>query len=280
MTLSELLNFNRNLSASASIACKLNDLIRVSPFLEEIVATVKNDPALTARLLRVCNTVAFQGIGTIGSVEEAVRRLGHDRLLAMVWQLCLGKMMRASLPVYAMKAETFWRHSLVTAIAAEELWTLTTKIKEDQATAFTAGLLHDVGKILVDSVLLAKPSILSDYCQRERLSPRQAEKQLCGYDHAIIGGELLKSWNLPASLIAAVTFHHEPMLDFESELSCLIHLADVCSHNLGESYGGCAAHIPVASEAFYRLNIPPSAVEQAMIKVQIRAGHVEASMAI
>ena len=91
----------------------------------------------------------------------------------MVWQLCLGKTMRASLPVYAMKAETFWRHSLVTAIAAEELWTLTTKIKEDKATAFTAGLLHDVGKILVDSVLLAKPSILSDYCHRERLSPRQ-----------------------------------------------------------------------------------------------------------
>ena len=280
MTLADLLNLDRNLSASASIACKLNNLIRASPFLEEIVATVKHDPALTARLLRVCNTVAFQGLRTISSVEEAVHRLGHDRLLAMVWQLCLGRTMRTTLPVYAMKAETFWRHSLVTAIAAEELLALTTKIKEDKATAFTAGLLHDVGKILVDAALLAKPGILSDYCQRERLSPRQAEKQLCGYDHAVIGGELLKSWNLPASLVAAVTYHHEPVMDFESDLSSLIHLADLCSHSLGESPGGCAAQIPVATEAFNRLGFQLVALDEAMLKIQMRAAHVEASLAV
>ena len=280
MTLTDLISLNRNLSASASIACRLNNLFRESPFSEEIVTAVQHDPGLTARVLRVCNTVAFQGGRNVGSLEDAIRRLGHERLLAIVWQLCLGPAMRASLPVYAMRAETFWRHSLVTAIAAEELWSLTTKIKEDKAIAFTAGLLHDIGKILVDSALLAKPSILSDYCQRERLSPRQAEEQLCGYDHAIIGGELLQSWNLPASLVTAVAFHHEPMTDLESELSCLIHLADVCSHNLGESYGGHAAYIPVNSEAFYRLGLHSSAIEKAMIKVQIRAAHVEAAMAI
>jgi putative nucleotidyltransferase with HDIG domain len=280
MTLTKLVSLNRNLSASASLACKLNNLLRESPFSQEIVAVVQHDPALTARLLRVCNTVAFQGTGNIGSLDEAIRRLGHQRLLAIVWQLCLGPAMRASLPVYNMKAETFWRHSLVTAIAAEELWALTSNLKEDKSTAFTAGLLHDIGKIVVDAALLATPSLLKDYCCRESLSPRQAEKQLCGYDHAVIGGELLKNWNLPATLVGATTFHHDPIVDFESNLSCLIHLADLCSHNLGESPGSYASRIPLVSEAFYRLSIPLSAMEDLTMKVQLRSAHVEAFMAI
>ena len=103
-----------------------------------------------------------------------------------------------------------------------------------------------------------------------KLSLREAEKQFCGYDHAMIGGELLKSWNLPRSVVAAVMFHHEPAIDTESNLSCLIHLADICCHNLGESYGGYAAQIPVDLEAFNRLEIAPIAIEEAMVKVQSR----------
>ena len=230
-TIEELLSKSEALSSAPQIACKINGLLRGPCYLDQLVEVVQYDPNISARILHACAAVSFGERSTVSSLSEAFARLGRAHIGRIVWQVTLSQRMAASLPIYGMDAGELWRHSMTSAIAGEEIWKIS-KLNEDIDCAFTACLLHDIGKILIDVSLYPDATVFREFVENQMLVTHEAENTLLGYDHAQVGGRLLAGWNQTKEMISAVLFHHNPLEAPEKRLPTLIFLADLCAHHL------------------------------------------------
>lgn len=184
-----------------------------------VAALVARDPALAGRVLKLANSAYYGVTRRVGAVQDAVVVLG----MRGVRNLCLlagtYPWLQRGLPAYALAPGTLWTHSLAVGLAAQ---TLATRLRQDSEAAFTAGLLHDLGKVTLSSWLknLDKP-VLSCEAERARI----------GVDHAMVGGAMLRHWNLPEEVAVAVERHHYP----NGGLSDILHVADVIGYLLNET---------------------------------------------
>jgi putative nucleotidyltransferase with HDIG domain len=221
---------------------------------EDIVDVLKHDTVLTAKLLRACNAPSLALAEPVGSVDQAVLLLGYEQILHMVLALAFGDALMVPMPGYAVEANELWRHSVMVALAGEILSQHRAGPGPEPALAFTAGLLHDIGKLAMNQVLTPE-------CQRqvrslvlEQGATRvEAERKVLGTDHAEVGALLLKHWRLPEEIIEGVASHHEPVLEPEGRLSPVVHLANCLAHLSGSAPGweGYAIRInPQAAAAF------------------------------
>lgn len=211
---------------------------------DDIVQAIRFDNVLTAKLLRACNSPYFGFSEPVSSVDQAVLVLGHQQILHIVLTLAFGSSMTVPLPAYAVESNELWQHSLTTAMAAEVVASGSLETNVETSVAFTAGLLHDFGKLVLGQVINEEQQTII----RSRLSdtglPRvMVEREILGTDHSEVGAYLLKSWNLPDEVVEAVANHHQPTLEPRPLLSAIIHVAND------------AAHIATQAAA---LNIPPA----------------------
>ena len=235
MTTDEVISKVRDLPSVSKAAIKLTSLLE-QPAVgnEEIIAVLKYDNVLTAKLLRACNSPLIGFEEQVSSVEQAVLLLGHHQILHVVLSLTFGRSLTAKLPGYAMEAKELWFHSLATALAAEFLATSNNIMAVDVPVAFTAGLLHDLGKLALNEALPAEiQNTIRSLVNEARISRSAAESWVVGTDHAQVGARLLEKWRLPEVILEAVRNHHHPKLAPEPELSAVIHLANELAHHAG-----------------------------------------------
>ncbi|MCS7089623.1 MAG: HDOD domain-containing protein [Verrucomicrobiota bacterium] len=222
----------------------------------DILTCLKHDPALTAGLLRLCNSAALGLKDPVVSVDQALLLLGHRRLHELVLQVALGDSLSVPLPGYAIEARTLWRHSVVTARIAEQLAERQPEHGVAPDVAFTAGLLHDVGKLVLADIL-DPPRVEAIRClvHQEDLDRSEAERRILGVDHAEVGAELLRRWNIPPFLVHAVQAHHQPCLRCQPPLCSVTHLADGLAHVLGANAGweSLATRVNPAAERLWQL---------------------------
>lgn len=178
------------------------------------------DAALAAATLRLANSAYFNTGEPITTVADAVLRLGHRELyrlaaLALVSRWEKGANGRGG-------PGDFCRHALCTALAAEVLAESSEKI--DPQTAYTAGLICDLGKLAVAHACGSFFPALRAYCEANRCAWSLAEKELLGYSHAEVGAELLKGWKFPGLLVTAAEFCECPALAPVDALPLLAHL--------------------------------------------------------
>lgn len=239
MTAQELVAKAKNLPPVSYAALKLVSLLdQPEVSNDEVVQVLKCDNVLTARLLRACNSPYFGLEEPVYSVDQAVFLLGHQQILHIVLTLAFGSAMVVPLPGYAMEANELWRHSLITATAAEAIAINMDELNVEPSVAFTIGLLHDIGKLVMGQALT--PDIQADIRQRvEKLQiPRtEAETAVLGADHSEVGAALLREWQLPEEIVEAVANHHHPVLDPRPRFSVLTHLANGVAHLAGSAPG-------------------------------------------
>ena len=178
--------------------------------VEELEPIISCDTGLTAGLLRVCNSTYFSWSREIGTVREALVRVGNLTFARIAFVLCLEPALKNRLYGYRMEADDMWRHSLAVGYAASRL-AAAFELPTLRERAFTAGVLHDIGKLALDEVVLEHRRGEDETSRRAvEFVDRHLERRLVGLDHAEIGGALLESWWLPADLVAAVRCHHAP----------------------------------------------------------------------
>ena len=235
MTAQEIINKVKNLPPISQAALRLVNLLeQASISNDEIVTVIKCDNVLTAKLLRACNSPYFGLDEPVSSVDQAVLMLGHQQILHIVLTLAFGSAMVVPLPGCAVEANELWRHSLLTATAAEIVAAEAYTMNVDTPVAFTVGLLHDIGKLAMSQAIT--PEIQQEIRQlieQKGCSRAEAEKQVLGADHGEIGACLLKSWNLPDDIIEAVANHHNPVCEPRPRLSVITHLANCLAHLAG-----------------------------------------------
>jgi len=240
MTSHELVAKVKNLPPISQAALQLVNLLdEPAVSNEDVVQVLKYDNVLTAKLLRACNSPYFGLEEPVSSVDQAVLILGHHQILHIVLTLAFGGAMTVPLAGYAAETNDLWRHSLTAATSAEYLIvTNGIDFNVDSHVAFTVGLLHDIGKLVLGQVLTPENQTNIRALIADKKNSRwEAEKLVLGTDHAEVGGALLQAWNLPEEIIEAVANHHHPIVDPNPKLSSVSHLANYLAHRLGSASG-------------------------------------------
>jgi len=198
----------------------------------DIAAIISEDPALTAKVLKLTNS-SFYGIsGTITNVKQAIVILGLEAVKSLVISASVFESFTKSGKLDGNYLESFWRHSLSVAFMAKIICRVK-KMGSIQLAerAFSGGLLHDIGKLIISSHLTADHEKIAKILETDSRIPQDdAEMQTLGFNHADIGSYLAIKWNLPESIILAIQNHHDPRSVASDKETAIIHLADYLAH--------------------------------------------------
>jgi len=223
------------------------------PDAELVAEIVQTDPQLSSAVLKVAASVVFWSGTEVRSLQQAIVRLGSAEVMSVTMRVSATPAARAALALQPGLADGFWAHSLCTAFAARQLArNLPGKAPLD--LAYTAGLLHDVGRPAIAVLADENGRTLPPFQHGQRVD-LAGEGRLAGIDHARAGWELLRGWGLPVELGVAVLHHHRPQLAplDARPLATLVQLADRLAHRalleLGRSdASGDAAELATAAE--------------------------------
>src|SRR6185436_9406195 len=206
--------------------------------IDFVARLVAKDPALCARILQTVNSATFAPGQRITSAHEAVLFLGAERIKAIIlFEETVAPLKNTVWPGFCLSE--LWRHSMSVAGLATKIARMEKVGPEVGDMGFTAGILHDLGKLVFLANMPAQYAKALDHATRQKVPLKDAEEQVLGVNHADLGGLLLESWALPQDLINAVGWHHQPSLSGGRVFSSLtaVHVADVIDHELHRSTG-------------------------------------------
>ena len=221
----------------------------------EIGEIIIHDSGLAARLLQIVNSAFYGFPEKIDKISHAISWIGtYDLGNLLLSTVVIDKF--KSIPESVINMESFWQHSIACGLIARELSSY--KENLDSEKFFVAGMLHDIGQLILCTKLpeLTLKIQLDNQTQLEQL--HITEFQVLGFDHAELGGRLLKNWNLSNFIVESTTFHHNPNLapNFALEAS-ILYMPDALANTmkLGSSGESTVSHI-LDEEARKRIQLP------------------------
>jgi HD-like signal output (HDOD) protein len=224
-----------NLPSLPSIVGRLMQVVN-SPDTssDDAAKLIEKDPALTSKMIRLANS-AFYGIPrSISSVSSAVVILGFNTIRSLVLSASVMKMFSGGAK-QGIDKDLFWKHSIVTALAAKSIVRYYMNVRmRDPESAFCAGILHDIGKLIFHEFVYDDYLEACDYSKSKGIALLEAERIVLGIDHAEIGKILSDKWALPLDLEYSLVYHHNPQAaDKVLDLVTTVHMADIFTHRMG-----------------------------------------------
>ncbi|MCX8058261.1 MAG: HDOD domain-containing protein [Spirochaetes bacterium] len=192
---------------------------------KQIGAIINSDQSLTAKTLKLVNSAYYGFEKKIKTVDQAIVIIGFDAVKNLALSASVFDAFKSIKQKSNFPREAFWSHSIGVAVASKI-------ISEDAGVGipgelFVAGLLHDIGKVILDSYFPEEMNKILYYASSNNLSFIEAEEKLIKIDHSIIGFRLGKRWNLPEELIYPIRFHHATNLSQKLEENiCVVNLAN------------------------------------------------------
>ncbi len=242
--------------------------------ISRVIQLIVHDPALTASVLRLSNSVAFSRGAAVENLGEAIARLGFETVYRLVVTVCGSKMLQPRQAGYALDPGELWQHSVTAAVAAQ---IVARHCHADPSLAFTAGLLHDLGKLVLSQALEGRYAQVAEQVEQFGRSMLEAEKALLGVQHAEVGARVLARWNFPASLVNAVCYHHQPeAAGAFQRLAACTYAGNMIANLIGQSYGIHALALQGRAEAMTILGISADDFQRYMIRTQEEFQGVEA----
>lgn len=209
INISELVQGVGDLVTLPDVFIRINQLVEnPNSTTADIAQAVSQDPAFTVRLLRVANSSFYGFSSTIDTVSKAVSVIGTSQIRNLALSTAVASSF-SGLSNKLVSMDNFWRHSLYCGLAARKLAKMAGRC--DAEAVFTAGLLHDIGELVIFNRLpeQAKEAVLLVLDSADELALYQAEQQTMGFDHAQVGGELARQWKLPPMLEECIAYHHD-----------------------------------------------------------------------
>ncbi len=229
----------------AAILERLDDLPSISPSVSRIMSildspdsstsdlteAIRLDQSLTAKVLRMVNSVFFGFPRRIDTLDQAVTILGFRQIQEIVLVTTLFEKLEHRFGKQLLDTRKWWRHAIGCGLAAA-LVAKSLRLPDERGV-FLAGLLHDVGKVILCAGFYEEYGRVLEISRQENLTASQAEDRVFGVNHTCFGRWLEEQWNLPPNLTAAVTHHHHPT-DCRDHylLVCLVHLGDIIAHSM------------------------------------------------
>jgi putative nucleotidyltransferase with HDIG domain len=233
----------------------------------DVAGIIAEDPAMSAQVLKLANSAYYGLAHPVPHVKQAVIVLGMNEVKNVVLAASAISAFRKSSADREYQDE-FWRHSLAVAVGARMLLrTFQAKKILEAETAFSAGLLHDLGKMVVFSYAPEEHQKIQQYLQETGGPDCRAEREILGLDHCQIGAYLAQHWKLPADITSAISYHHTPQESAETgAYDAIVHVADVLAHRAFGSSGeednssevlqvGCLERLRIPPDDFGRLTV-------------------------
>ena len=223
------------------------------------------DQVLAARTLRVANS-AFYGLqGKINSIQEAIVVLGFRAVRSLVISAAAVCAMNALKSANDFAPRRFWRHSIGTAVAARQLAQMT---GHNPDSAFAAGLLHDIGQLVLAVALPKHYNAVIAWRERNGTLLTTAEQTVLNCTHTEAGQLLASRWKLPDIITESITLHHRPEEATADSLAGLVHVANALAHGLGLADDPDELVPPLSDLAWSRLNIAWDRLPGAMARIE------------
>ena len=207
---------------------------------------ISADPSLAVRLLRIANS-PFYGLGSkVETISHALGIVGIDQLKELALATILVNQFKG-IDKDLVNMQSFWMHSIGCGLAAR---TIAKNMGEQHVEPYyTAGMLHDIGSLILYKEIPDKAREILTRCKSEGLSLSTVEQEVLGFTHAEVGAIVFTKWGLPSSLVAAVQYHHRPSEAKDHPLfSAIVHLADIIAYEMDLGTGG-EPTIPVLDPA-------------------------------
>ena len=197
---------------------------------KEIAEVIEADQAIAAKVLQVANSAYYGLSGMVSSIHQATVVLGHKTLEQLITMVSANSLLGSHLKGYRLGAGALWQHSLAVALCSR-------LIAKDRAPslendAFSVGLIHDAGKLVLDRYVLARKNEF-DHKLKTGASFLHAEQQVLGFDHTELASGLCTKWKLPENHVTAVRFHHDPAASDGNQLAYIVHVANHIARQTG-----------------------------------------------
>jgi putative nucleotidyltransferase with HDIG domain len=246
--------------------------------VDQVVQLISYEPSLTAQIFRTCNSAYFGCEQPPGDIFEAVSRIGFYEVYCLVVSLFGAKTKSMEGADKGVDVEELWRHSVASAvsasIAAEEAG-------QARVEAFTAGLLHDIGKLVLASAEREAYARIIQRAKDEGVLLTVLERSAFVIDHAELGGELMRRWKLPPDIVAAVRCHHEREAAPQyQQLTATVQLGDYIAHQLLADDSAGIGFLTPSTAAWDILQLSPDDLPRLLAKAQSEMERVRGMLEI
>jgi len=247
--------------AMSSAAAKVLSLLDDPDFNPvQVENALRQDPSLTANILRLSNSAYFGLSSKVGSIKQALVLLGWKRLSQLVLTSCVTALMNREVPGYDLPPGDLWRHSVAVSVAAEGL-VVELKLRAGDEI-FTAALLHDPGKLVLGA-FVKEQLVEIEKAAAGGLAFEEAEMLILGTDHAEIGARILERWSLPKSIVRAVRWHSDPDKSTDTDVMVdTVHVANVLCSMMGIGIGREGLRHKPSTSATKRLGVSVPVLER------------------
>ncbi|WJW75329.1 HDOD domain-containing protein [Thiohalobacter sp. IOR34] len=240
----------------------------------EIGDVIAEDPALTARLLKIVNSPFYGFPSRIDTVSRAITVVGTLELLDLILATSVIKVF-SGIPPELIDMDAYWEHNLYTAVTARVL--ARRHRAPDAERYFIAALLHDIGALVLYRQL---PDESTEALRRVRDNGEVlhcVEREILGFDHGEVGAELLRNWRLPEAFIEAARYHHFPLEAGRYPLeTALVHLADVITSAVHAPDGEAGQVPPMEPRAWELVGLPVESMEAVVNEADVQFAEARA----
>ncbi len=267
MSLNDIIQKVDELPALPHITYKVSKLTSdPKTTITQLADVISRDQVLTAKVLRMANSAYYGYARRIFSIDQALIILGFSTIRNLVLAASVYNVMDREFQGYFLPKGELWKHSMSTALIARSLAKKVGYELPDQA--FIAGLLHDIGKIILNHFMKKKFDEVLKKVNKKNIPFMEAESRILGFDHAMVGSRVAEKWNLPEELEEAIANHHSPQeAKINPKLTSIIHMADCASMSMGIGLGGDGMLYPFDGFAAQQLQLTQKDVEETISEI-------------
>ncbi|HWH15699.1 MAG TPA: HDOD domain-containing protein [Miltoncostaeaceae bacterium] len=220
---------------------------------------ILRDQGLTANILKLANSAFYGHARRVTTATEAVVLLGFSAIKSLAISSHTARLLNRALPGYGLAGGELWQHSVAVAFTARRIAVDVHLAPVEEA--FVAGLLHDIGKVVLATHLEDAFEEIGAAARGRGVPFHHVEAEVLGFDHAELGARVAAQWSFPAELEEAIRCHHDPTrATLKPMLSHVVHLADVACMMLGIGLGTDGLAYEACPETLVALGVDRDAI--------------------
>lgn len=243
--------------------------------ISDFADIVQYDPALTANLLKLCNSAYYGFPVHVDSVDQAVKLLGVDKIVELALIGGVGKNLSKGQKGYDLKPGELWTSSVASALLAKS-FTEKSHPESDKLLVYTASLLKDIGKAIIEGYVGRSFAKIESLVNKKGYSFDEAETEVLGINHAELGGLVAERWNFSPKMAFLIRNHHLGDPDAREDLeTVIIYLVDTVSRMANAGIGADGLAYRVYDEIFGRIGVSETDVKELVTEFQLHLNIAE-----